>query len=700
MDKWVAVRCLSLLSLQQSLLSTLASEAVWEILGRVIWRASMRISTILDHIDGGDMALRKFQRGYVWNRNQVRGLMESLYREHPVGSLLVWVTSADGADHRGDRELAPGVVRLLLDGQQRITSLYGIIRGTPPDFFDGDSQAFTDLYFNIETEEFRFYQPARMKSDQLWIDVSALLREGNAGLGRHIRQLTKDSELNERSNEYIGRLNRVLGIRDTDLHVQEITGTDKTVDVVVDIFNRVNSGGTKLSQGDLALAKICGSWPEGREQMQDRLAKWRRSGYHFTLDWLLRVLNGIVTGEARFTHLHDLSTAEIQDGLARSERAIDASLNLIAGRFGLDHDRVLFGRYALPVMARYIDRSGGHLPGAKERDRLLYWYFQSGMWGRYSGSTESTLNVDFEATEELGGAIDRLLEQLRLWHGSLEVEPAHFRGWSLGARFYPVLYALTRVGEAQDWGTGLPLKRNLLGKMSALEVHHIFPKSLLYDHDYSRAEVNAIANFCYLTKDTNLKISARPPSDYFAEIEARLPGALESQWIPMERELWQTENYPQFLEARQRLLAHAANALLDELLQGSPDPELFTDLQAPRDEPEEAAQLVPGGIGADEEEQLLHEINEWLKARGLPEGDIEFELSDPDSGTPLAILDIAWQKGLQAGLSEPVALLLDEGPQTLQVANDCGYRHFTDIETFKRYAEEEILAGAGTSGTE
>lgn len=657
----------------------------------------MKVSTILDHIDSGDMALPKFQRGYVWNRDQVRGLMDSLYRRHPVGSLLVWATRADGADHRGDSDLAPGVVRLLLDGQQRMTSLYGIIRGTPPDFFDGNPRAFTDLYFNIETEEFRFYQPLRMKGDPLWIDASALMREGNAGLGRYINRFTQDGQFVEESGEYIGRLNNLLGIRDIELHVEEVTGVDKTVDVVVDIFNRVNSGGTKLSQGDLALAKICGSWPEGRERMQDKLAKWRRSGYHFTLDWLLRVLNGIVTGEARFTYLHDRSTAEIQDGLARAERAIDASLNLIAGRFGLDHDRVLFGRYALPVMARYIDRRNGHLSGAEERDRLLYWYFQSGMWGRFSGSTESTLNVDFEATEELDGALDRLLERLRLWHGNLQVEPAHFRGWSLGARFYPVLYALTRVGEAQDWGTGLPLKHSLLGKMSALEVHHIFPKSLLYDHDYKRPEVNAIANFCYLTKDTNLRIGARPPSEYFPEIEERLPGALQSQWIPMDRELWQTENYPQFLEARQRLLAKAANALLDELLQGSPDAEPLAAVGTPKDEQGDAPQPVPGGIGADEEEKLLQEINKWLRERGLPEGDVELELSDPESGNPLAILDLAWENGLQAGLSEPVALLLDEGPQTLQIANDQGFRHFTDVETFKLYVETEILAVAGAS---
>ena len=100
----------------------------------------MRISTILDQIDDGAIALPEFQRGFVWNRSQVRGLMESLYRRHPVGTLLSWSTRTENVASRGDTPLPPGHVKLLLDGQQRITSLYGIIRGTPPPFFEGNAR--------------------------------------------------------------------------------------------------------------------------------------------------------------------------------------------------------------------------------------------------------------------------------------------------------------------------------------------------------------------------------------------------------------------------------------------------------------------------------------------------------------------------------------------------------------------------------
>ena len=648
----------------------------------------MQVSTILDHIDSGHMALPTFQRGYVWNGKQVRELMDSLYRRHPVGSLLVWITPSDNVSHRGSQELPAGHVQLLLDGQQRMTSLYGIIRGKPPAFFDGDRKAFTGLHFHLRNEEFRFHQQSVMNDDPLWIDVSALMQRGDDGVGEHIARLTQAEIPQADIGDLVARITQLLGIRERPIHVVEVTGADKTVEVVIDIFDRVNSKGTQLSQGDLALAKIGGSWPEARSVMKDKVAEWQKNRYEFELDWLLRNVNAIITGEARFRYLHNKSTQNIQDGLDRAEQAIDYALTLIANQLGLDHNRVLFGRNALPVMSRYIDQRGGKITDGVERDRLLYWYFQSAMWGRFSGSLESTLDQDFEAIRELDGGIDRLIEQLRQWHGGLRIEPAHFRGWSIGARFYPVLYALTRVGEARDWGDPWPvLKKHLLGKMSSLEVHHIFPKSQLYSKRYKKSEVNAVANFCFLTKETNLKIGARLPSDYFPEIRNKYPGALESQWIPMDEELWKIENYPQFLEARRELLADAANALLDSLRHDATAPEM--EAAVPVSQPVADA---PTGLEDADEEAILADVREWVSGHDLAEGQVEYGLTHPETGDPLAVLDLAWPNGLQEGRTEPVALLLDEEAATLQIANDHGFRHFTSADAFKRYVETDVLA--------
>ena len=109
----------------------------------------MQISDILNRVEYGSLALPTFQRGYVWNREQVRGLMNSLYRRHPIGSLLVWITRTEGVEVRGDAASGNGTIQLLLDGQQRVTTLYGIIHGKPPAFFDGNAKTFTGLQFHL-----------------------------------------------------------------------------------------------------------------------------------------------------------------------------------------------------------------------------------------------------------------------------------------------------------------------------------------------------------------------------------------------------------------------------------------------------------------------------------------------------------------------------------------------------------------------
>lgn len=633
------------------------------------------------------MALPEFQRGYVWNRDQVRGLFESLYRRHPVGGLLVWVTESVTADRRGDGPIVAGSVRLLLDGQQRMTSLYGVVRGKPPKFFDGNPQTFTGLQFHLADEAFEFYQPIKMRDDPLWIDVTELMKGGTTGLSDFVARLAAIPELAERVGEFVSRLSMLLSITEIDLYVEEVTGAEKSLDVVVEIFNRVNSGGTKLSKGDLALAKICAEWPEARNQMKAKLKEWEDAGYYFNLDWLLRSVNTVLTGEARFAHLHDKNAREIRDGLARACRQIDASLDLIADRIGLDHDRVLFGRFGVPVMVRYMDRRAGPMD-AKESDKLLFWFAQAGMWGRFSGSTETTIDQDLAALEGPEGGLDALIERLRLWQGGLRVETGHFDGWSLGARFYPVLYMLTRTGEAKDWGSGLALKAHLLGKMARLEVHHIFPKSRLYAADYARPEVNAVANFCFLTKETNLVIGSRFPEEYFAEVETNHPGALASQWIPMEPALWRIERYRDFLEARKALLAGEANRYFANLLHGD-----SRWLSAAGTQTEEPTRTVPGGIDSEAEEAELEMLNDWLTAHDLPRGILAFDHADPATGAQTAVFDLAWPDGLQPGLTAPIAVLLDETAEVLAIASAAGYRCFTSGAAFRAYVESDILRG-------
>lgn len=648
----------------------------------------MKIQTILDQIDLRSMALPEFQRGYVWNRNQVKGLMDSLYRRHPVGSLLVWVTQTDNAPARGTEALAPGVVKLILDGQQRITSLYGIIKGKPPKFFDGNSSSFTGLYFHLDDEIFEFYAPMKMADNPLWINVTELMK---IGAGEAIKKIISTTDLQGNITDYINRLNAIDSIKMIDLHIEEVVGEDKTVDVVVDIFNRVNSGGTKLSKGDLSLAKICAGWPEARDEMKKRLNKWKEAGFYFKLELFLRCITTITTGEAFFSALKNVDTPTFKKGIIQAEKSMDYLLNLISARLGLDHDRVLGSRYSFSLLVRYLAQQNWALTNFREQDKLLFWYIHTFLWGRYAGSLESYLNQDLAAIEEIEGGLDRLIGLLRQSRGDLKLNEGDFKGWSRGARFYPLLYMMTRVCHTKDWESGIDLSNYMLGKTSSLQVHHIFPKSLLYKYGYQKADVNAIANFTFLTQNTNLKVSNLNPEDYLEKYANKHPGAVESHWIPMDRNLWKVDNYLNFLAARRVLLANAANDFIESLYAGN-----IPEMTAPMEDiAQRKVKFALGGITSAEEEKIILDCATWVEDNKLPSGEISYELCDEDTGEPLAVLDLAWPEGLQPGLSPPVALLIDESREVEDVVNKHGYIFFTKPEDLKNYVNREILGSTG-----
>ncbi|MQA13359.1 MAG: DUF262 domain-containing protein [Pseudonocardiaceae bacterium] len=636
-----------------------------------------KLGTILDQIDAGSMLLPEFQRGYVWNRDQVRALMRSMYLEHPVGALLIWETDGGGHAVRGTAEVTTGPKQLLLDGQQRVTTLYGIVRGRPPSFFEGDASAFAGLRFNVETEAFQFYAPVKMKDDPLWIDVTALFVDGPAS---QYAQLHRYRQGQQRFGVYVERLTRLHSILQREFHAERITGADKSVDVVVDIFNRVNSGGTKLSKGDLALAKICAEWGDARPTMRQTLQSWQARDYHFTLDWLLRNVNAVATGRASFSALDEVDAAEFEKALLSTTTQVEYLLGLAGGRLGLDHDRVLMGRYAFPVLTRLLHLRGGQFADDAEADRALFWCVHAALRGRFAGSTETVLTKDLETVERSG--VDGLIAALRRARGgNLSIESHDFESLGRGSRFYPLLYLLTRVRSARDLASGVPLGEGTV----ALQVHEIFPKAQLYKHGYSRSEVNAIANFAFVVPSTGSALGRREPVEYLGECH---PAALRSQWIPDDPALWRLENYREFLAARRELLAAAANELLDQL-QGGRLP--WAGRLAP-------VAVSPGDEGPDAKAAQVRSLLDELADLGYATPAVDAEIADPETGRVLAVAEGFWPDGLQVGQGPPVVLELDPEEADLDRLSELGCEVFTSVDALRGFVQRRSRAESGEAG--
>lgn len=423
--------------------------------------------------------------------------------------------------------------------------------------------------------------------------------------------------------------------------------------------------------------------------MRRKLAAWHDAGFDFSLEWLLRNATAVATGRALFTALDGIFAEQFRDSLEQSSEHVATFLTAVSGRLGLDHDRVLMGRYATPVVSRLLALNGGRFHDHTHRDKVLYWYIHTALWGRFAGSTETYLQQDYDTAR--GGGVDALINSLeRTRGGNLDVRPHDFEGSTRGSRFYPLLYMLTRVKGARDLGSGLELKAEMLGKLASLQVHHIFPKALLYERGYERGQVNAVANFCFLTQDTNLVIGRREPAEYFAEAEARHPGVLASQWIPTDPRLWHVDRYEDFLAERRRLLAEAAQGFLGELRNGT--------------EPSGTAELQPLGGVADETDdarsvQVRELINELL-VMGFARPETDTEIADPSNGQTLAIAEAFWPDGLQADHGRPVVLELDPNTANLPRLEELDYRVFESVDALLGYANRRNELAAGEAPPE
>ena len=519
------------------------------------------IQDLLSQISRGEILLPEFQRGYVWNRDQVRGLMQSLYRKHPTGHLLIWRTY-NPAPVRGIEVSRDGHSLLLLDGQQRLTTLYVLFKGEPPRFYEGES-LFFDLYFNVQTEEFRFWQKLRMENNPAWIGVHEFLSEGLTGLLERLDTL--DEERRAIIQQNLSRLSRLDQIRGYTYTVDQVSGDEFSVDEVVDIFNRVNSKGTPLTRADLGLAHVCSIWPEARAELRAFSTEMGELGFGVDLNFLVRCLAGVATGsvvlEGSFlkTPAEELKTAwekmqpafEHLVGILRHE-------TFIAGLDDLPTNNVL-----VPATI-YLARQGGHFPADAIKRRFVRWLHLAGLWARYSGASETKLQQDvavvvgrdLDPTRELEAVI--LRERGRVTLEASDLDRARIN--SAVARLSRVV---ARAREARDWFTGIRIYDPVGGRSQGEERHLIFSRKLLKTVSFDDLErINAVANRAFLGQKPPQQYRNASPEEYLREIVENQPGVLKAQSVPMDRELWKPERFLDFLSARRRLLAKAMNEFI------------------------------------------------------------------------------------------------------------------------------------------
>lgn len=639
----------------------------------------MRFANVLklmEETDNGALLLPRFQRSFVWKKPDIKEFIDSVYRGYPVGALATWESVAM-AEAQDNGEPAPARAVYLLDGQQRLTSIYGVIRGCLPGFRTGAENLMAGLLFHVKDRKFAYQgtKEVREQSDGLWVDVSRLFRDG--GVNEALEQIhTKAQPSMDDVRNYTREMDRLVDrLREAQFPVLELTDASLTIEDVVRIFNKMNKGGKKLTPYELTFSVLSARWSSVREDFQEVVDRWegRIDG---DIDWLLRVVNAVAkkSGRLSIEVKSDVDIVHIKGHLDETAKAIDHLLNLLADRLGLDRSRVLKQRLPFAVMASFVVGQGGRIQDPLQRDRLLYWYVLSSVFGTYLRAPESRLTRDLNAVAGKGlDGIDALIESLRQDRPDLRIVPGDFDGTYSSSGFYTVLYMLTRVYGAKDWQTGETVRHGMLGPGSQPEIHHIFPRNLLQKTGVPTKQINNLGNIALQTSSTNKSIGDRAPADYLPDIDASQPGSLESQWVPMERSYWQVAEYETFLTLRRQQLADAANKLLAELYGGTLEvAESFSDDLNPATQSTSTSDQLE-----QEQQELIEEFNSH--APGVANHPILL----PDGR--VAYLDVAWPEGLQFGISQPAAYLFDPDDEILYAANQVGFLVFTNRDQLRYY---------------
>ncbi len=563
------------------------------------------VGQLVDMVGRGELRLPEMQRRYVWTSTRVRDLLDSLYRGYPSGTILVWETDLE----QPTRDLAvPQAVtpftshKLLLDGQQRITSLSAVLRGESvnvrnrkrpieiafnldhpegpqidldevvddqvnfitgdsneeDDDVSGDNSDNTSVLDSINRRVFTVASRQILKRPN-WISVTDVF-SNKKGDWAIIKGLV-DSPDDPKYELYSKRLQRLRSLRDYP-YVMQVLGRDRSYEEVAEIFVRVNSLGAKLRGSDLAMAQVTAKWQNSLALFESFIDECEENWFTLDTGLLVRLIVIFATKQCRFNTVTSISLERLKESWEMAKEGLRFTINFLRTNADIEDESLLSSPFFMIPIAVHGILKNQEISQEDEKE-MLRWLYVANARGHYSVSSESTLDSDLGLLFK-GKSFKELLDPVKQRSGRLSVEPNDFKGRGNRSALFSLTYLALKHSGAKDWKTGLGLSLTHQGMLHYIEYHHIFPKSLLKKAGYEKSEINEIANMAFISGRANKKISNKYPIDYFPVVlNDRGDSALTSQYISLDKQLWDINNYRSFLENRREALAEAVNKYIN-----------------------------------------------------------------------------------------------------------------------------------------
>jgi hypothetical protein len=578
------------------------------------------LTSLIEAIENGTIGLPDIQRPFVWTPAQVRDLFDSMYKGFPVGYLLFWINDqSTGGRQIGVSSSQAKVPRLLIvDGQQRLTSLYAVFKGIP--VLDKNYNNLSiQIAFRPRDAKFEVADAAIRRDPEFIPDISQLWTEQKTsyraitnflGKLRQHHEVAAQKITDEEERQISSAIDGLFDLQRYPFTAMEIA-SKVSEEQVADIFVRINSKGVQLRQADFILTLLSVFWDEGRAALElfsreshTPAATGKPSSFNYYIapapDQLLRTAVAVGFRRARLQYVYsilrgkDLDTGEFSDDrrieqFEKLKIAQSYVLNLnnwhdflralttagYRGRSMITSEMGVIYAYAMYLIGKY----DFHVDQTILRSIIARWFFMTAITASYSGSPETTMDEDLARlrglsnAEDFVNALGRVIENELtndFWNITLPntLETSAARSPYLFAYYAAlnlldarVLFSRMRVSDLLD--PAIKPTRN------SLERHHLFPKAYLKGKGYESVnEMNQVANFALVEWGDNTKIADQPPSCYFPKYSARYsPEEMrQMMWWHALPDQWHEMEYVDFLARRRKMMAEVTRRGFETLL--------------------------------------------------------------------------------------------------------------------------------------
>jgi len=560
------------------------------------------LNKLIADIDMGEIGLPEIQRPFVWPNTKVRDLFDSMYKGFPVGYLLFWANGVGNGHRQIGTNVKQKVARLLIvDGQQRLTSLFAVLKGLPvvrSDYTKNQIQ----IAFRPRDQKFEVADATIIRNPEYIANISELWA-GELSRNRFVKQFIAKLEENhplteDEEDHLIESIDRLYDLQNYPFTALELSATVDE-EQVADVFVRINSQGVTLNQADFILTLMSVFWDEGRADLEQFCREARQpstsqaSPFNYFIrpdpDQLLRVNVGLGFRRARLRHVYSILRGKDLETETFSEERRDEQFVILQQaqaqvlhlqnwheflkcliRAGYRSEKMISSQTALlyTYVFYLIGKQDFSVDHYTLRNLIARWFFMVSMTGRYTNSPETVMEQDLARLRGLSLAsefvqtLDRVVDAAfteDFWNITLpeNLATSSARSPSLFAYYAAlnlldakVLFSQMKVNELID-----PAIR---GRKASIERHHLFPKAYLEKIGYdSTRDRNQIANYALVEWSDNIDIRATPPSFYYPDYAVRFEADELQQMLYWHAlaENWAEMDYETFLEDRRKRIA-------------------------------------------------------------------------------------------------------------------------------------------------